>query len=127
MKNKYHVTSCVWFSLNVTTHGITFVPFPSEHFLAILMPCFPSMIFTQLISIKRSLRQLLNTRSLSSTWLYLVRDASMVIENSSVVSCAVDIVIDEFIQHSCRGQQLSFWIGGIIWYYCWGWWSALYC
>jgi hypothetical protein len=125
MKNTYRVTSCVWLSLNVITHGLTFVPFPSERFPAILKSCFPSMIFTQLVGIKRSLQRILNTRSLSSknysvtqienidyyTWLYLVRDAPIVIETSSVVSRAGDVVIDEFIQRSWREEQLSFWIG----------------
>jgi len=45
------------------------------------------------------------------TWLYIVKDAPIIIETSSVVSRAGDVIIDEFINRSWREQQLSFWIG----------------
>ena len=125
MKNTYRVTSCVWFSRNLITHGKTFVPFPPERFPNILMSSFPSMIFSQLLSIKRKLQQILNTRSLSSknsgiaqvenidyyTWLYIVNDLPVPIQNSLVVSRAGEVFVDEFIQRSWREPQLSFWIG----------------
>jgi hypothetical protein len=45
------------------------------------------------------------------TWLYIVKDAPIIIETPSVVSRAGDVIIDEFINRSWREQQLSFWIG----------------
>jgi hypothetical protein len=45
MRNSYRVTSCVWLTQNLITHGTTFRPFPSERFPSILTSCFPSMIF----------------------------------------------------------------------------------
>jgi hypothetical protein len=125
MRNTYRVTSCTWFSRNLITHGITFSSFPTECFPQIVMSSFPSVIFTQLLSIKRKLQQILNTQSLSSknsssaqvdnidnyTWLYMVRDSPVEIQNSLVVSRASDVVLDEFIQRSWREQQLSFWVG----------------
>jgi hypothetical protein len=125
MRNTYRVTSCTWFARNLITHGITFSSFPTERFPNVVMSSFPSMIFTQLLSIKRRLQQILNTRSLSGknsssaqvenidnyTWMYIIRDSPAEVENSLVVSRAGDVVMDEFIQRSWREQQLSFWVG----------------
>jgi hypothetical protein len=45
------------------------------------------------------------------TWLYIVNDLPVPIQNSLVVSCVGEIFVDEFIQRSWREPQLSFWIG----------------
>jgi len=125
MKNTYRVTSCTWFARNLITHGITFSSFPTERFPNVVMSSFPSMIFTQLLSVKRRLQQLLNTRSLSGknsssaqvdniddyTWMHMIRDSPAEIENALIVSRAGDVVGDEYIQRSWREQQLSFWVG----------------
>jgi hypothetical protein len=55
IRNTYRVTSSVWLSQNVIQHGVTFKSFPSERFPGMLMSCFPSMIFSQVLSVKREL------------------------------------------------------------------------
>jgi hypothetical protein len=125
MKYTYRVTSCVWFTQNLITHGTTFKTFPSERFPSLLMSCFPLIIFSQLLWLKQELQRLLNTRSLSSrnsavakihnidmyTWIYLLRDCPIVPQLGSVVSHGGCVSFDEYIQRSFREPQLSFWVG----------------
>jgi hypothetical protein len=121
MKNTNRVTSCVWFSQHIFTHGVTFKPYPSERFQGLLMSCFPSMIMSQLLCVKRELERLMNTRSLSSrntavvhinnidmyTWNYMMKDAPVAIEAKTVVSRAGHVHLNEFIQQSWREPQFS--------------------
>ncbi len=114
MRNTYRVTSCVWFSQNVITHGVTFKPFPSEHFPSILLSCFPSMIFTQLTCVKQELQCVLNTQSLNSknsavvhisnidmyTWMYIMKDLPVIIEAGDAITRLGVVHFDEFIQTS---------------------------
>ena len=125
MRNTYRVTSCVWFSRHLITHGNTFKSFPSERFPSIVLSCFPSTIFTQLICVKREIQRLLNTRSLSSknsavvhvqnidmyTWMYMLKESPVRIEASSIVTRSSLVHFDEFIQVSHRETQLSIWLG----------------
>ena len=125
MKNTYRVTSCVWFSRHLITHGNTFKPFPSERFPSIILSCFPSTLFSQLICVKHELQRVINTRSLSSknsatvrinnidmyTWMYMLKGAPVAIEAGEVVSRGTRLNYDEFTQYTRRETQLSLWIG----------------
>jgi hypothetical protein len=57
MRNSYHVASCVWFTQSHITHGTAFRPFLSERLPSLLISCFPSMIFSQLLCLKQELQQ----------------------------------------------------------------------
>jgi hypothetical protein len=99
--------------------------FHQSTFPYILLPFFPSMIFNQLTCVKQELQCMLNTRSLNSknsavihilnidmyTWMYMLKDAPVIVEAGGAITHAGAVHFEEFIQTSCREPQLSFWIG----------------
>lgn len=125
MKNTYRVSSCVWFAQGVIKHCATFKSYPLERFPDVLLWCFPSMIMSQLLTVKHELEKLMNTRSLRSrnttsvqiqnidlsTWAYMIYNAPVEIQTNTVVSRAGHVHFNDFIQQSWREMQFSLWLG----------------
>jgi hypothetical protein len=120
----YRVSSCVWFAHGCLQHQKTFQSFPSIRFLNLLLSCFPSTVFSQILGLKNMLQRLLNTRTLNSRntvvgnisnfgrydWAYL----SMITEAEEVVTTAVIrnyfLNGDELVVQSTQEEQRKIWL-----------------